>query len=104
VAEVTRAYSNGEITVLWRRALCTHAGLCFRVLPQVFNPRLRPWVNVAAADTERIAAQVARCPSGALSCFRNDGTAAGGALCRCGRSSNKPYCDGTHAKIGFEDE
>ncbi len=24
------------------------------------------------------------------------------ALCRCGRSSNKPYCDGTHAKVGFD--
>jgi CDGSH-type Zn-finger protein len=25
-------------------------------------------------------------------------------LCRCGRSANKPFCDGAHARTGWRDE
>jgi CDGSH-type Zn-finger protein/uncharacterized Fe-S cluster protein YjdI len=42
--------------------------------------------------------------TGALTVIGTNGRSASAAttfLCRCGGSQNKPYCDGTHKKIGF---
>lgn len=69
--ETVKRYSNGEITVVWQPSLCTHSGICARGLPKVFDPRRRPWVILDGFDSETIASQVERCPSGALSLERN---------------------------------
>lgn len=139
-------YSNGEVTIVWKPELCSHSTLCWKHatgLPQVFNPKERPWIRPEAGDTTSIIAQVKKCPSGALGFFMNESpetpaslessaatqvnvSARGplllsgnliindaegneimrcnsAALCRCGASSRKPFCDGSHARVGFEE-
>jgi uncharacterized Fe-S cluster protein YjdI len=63
-------YTNGELTVHWKPGLCRHTGICARGLPAVFSPGRRPWIDMTAATTDQIEAQVHRCPSGALTCER----------------------------------
>lgn len=65
--DVKRHYTNGEVTILWQSGLCIHCANCVMGLPQVFNPAKRPWIEPTAATSDEIKAQVAKCPSGALS-------------------------------------
>lgn len=137
---ITKKYSNGEVTIVWKPKECIHSGICFRGLNEVFDPRKRPWVTPEHSTTEKIMEQIKKCPSGALSYYLNrdteeqvkveaetivetmpngplmvygnvsvkDSTGTiikknnATAFCRCGASGNKPYCDGTHKKIGFQ--
>jgi uncharacterized Fe-S cluster protein YjdI len=71
--EITRKYSNDEITVVWKPHICAHSGICFRGLPNVFNPTRVPWVDENAAETGKIIDQINKCPSGALSYYLNKG-------------------------------
>lgn len=65
--KITKHYSNGEVTIVWQPHLCRHSGVCFRGLPEVFDPRRRPWIEQHNSTTEKIVSQVKQCPSGALS-------------------------------------
>lgn len=65
-------YANDEITIVWKPELCTHSTLCFKQLPEVFDLKKRKWINPKGTNSERIIAQVKKCPSGALSFFYND--------------------------------
>ena len=66
-----KEYGNGEVTIVWQPKKCIHSGICFKGLPSVFQPRVRPWIKIDAASTEDIIKQVKACPSGALSYYSN---------------------------------
>lgn len=65
--EITKRYVKEELSVIWKPHLCIHSAVCFRGLPKVFDPRVRPWVNPDGAEKDEIISQVKACPSGALS-------------------------------------
>jgi uncharacterized Fe-S cluster protein YjdI len=143
MTDISKEYSNGEVTIVWKPALCIHSRVCWSEatgLSEVFHPATRPWITIGDVPSQRVIDQVKKCPSGALSFYLNgepvvedstttetiaevmqdgplivygnitvkapDGTKTHKtkttAFCRCGNSGNKPYCDGTHTKIGFK--
>ncbi len=140
--DITKKYTNGVVTIVWKPNTCIHSTICWKEatgLPAVFDPRERPWIRPEAATTEQMIEQIKKCPSGALSYYMNadsehiatvdaesivevmpdgpllvygnitikdkDGSEIKKnnvtAFCRCGASGNKPYCDGSHKKVGF---
>lgn len=137
--DITKKYTNGEVTIVWKPDLCIHSAICFKGLGEVFDPKKKPWITPEGSTTEKIIMQVKKCPSGALSYYLNRDAESeikveaetiiepalngplmvygnvtvkdkNGALtkksnatafCRCGASNNKPFCDGSHKKIGF---
>jgi len=146
--EAVKEYSNGEVTVYWRSELCIHSANCLIGLPEVFNMKKKPWINVHASNSKDIMKTIDTCPSRALTylkstkfvtskprakakmkskfarihILKNGPVLVTGnfivrdsrkkklkienevaALCRCGNSKKKPFCDGTHQVIGFTD-
>jgi len=68
----THKYSNEEITVVWKPGICQHSKICWKGLLNVFDPQKKPWIKMDGATTEQIIEQVKKCPSSALSYFKND--------------------------------
>ncbi len=66
-----KEYTNGEVTIVWQPALCCHSTNCWKGLNTVFKPKERPWIDATGAETAPILAQVAKCPSGALTAYLN---------------------------------
>jgi uncharacterized Fe-S cluster protein YjdI len=69
--EMIKEYSNGEITVTWEPKKCQHAGVCVRTLPNVYDPKAKPWIKIENATSEELMAQIDQCPSKALGYRKN---------------------------------
>lgn len=64
-------YRAKGVTIRDNRSICAHAGHCTDGLPEVFKYGSDPWIDAAGASPAGIAAVIAKCPSGALSCTRD---------------------------------
>jgi uncharacterized Fe-S cluster protein YjdI len=69
--DITKKYTNGEVTIVWKPDMCIHSAICFNGLGEVFDPKKRPWITPEGASTDKIIDQVKKCPSGALSYYLN---------------------------------
>lgn len=67
-----KEYTNDETTIVWNSEKCIHSAICVKGLPNVFQPRERPWIKIDKASTNELINQVKQCPSGALSYYMND--------------------------------
>jgi uncharacterized Fe-S cluster protein YjdI len=146
--ESVKEFSNGDVTVYWKSELCIHSANCLIRLPEVFNSKRKPWINIHASSSKEIMKTVDTCPSRALTylkspkfvtskpratakmkskfarvqILKNGPILVTGnfivrdikkkkikidnevvALCRCGGSKKKPFCDGSHQAMGFTD-
>ena len=66
-----KEYKGKKITVVWQPELCTHSANCAKGLSNVFKPREKPWIDMEGDSEEQIAEQVQKCPSRALSFYKN---------------------------------
>jgi CDGSH-type Zn-finger protein/uncharacterized Fe-S cluster protein YjdI len=136
----TVKYDGAETDVYWNGRLCIHIGECGRANNDLFVGGRQPWCQPDCVSPGEVVDVVGRCPSGALTYERKDGSAREkpdsenvvsvmyngplyvrgdldidgaaddmpgvrfrAALCRCGASKNKPFCDNSHEEIGFKD-
>lgn len=69
--ENTKEYKKEDITITWTPSKCQHAAVCVKTLPQVYNPKEKPWIKPENATSKELMDQIDQCPSGALGYYKN---------------------------------
>jgi len=68
MGKALQTYEAPGVVVTFDPNICKHTGVCVRGLRAVFDIKRKRWVRPELAEPHEVAAQVARCPSGALQC------------------------------------
>lgn len=64
--EIVKRYAKDDLNVVWKPKKCIHSEICVKMLPEVYKPEEKPWIQPENATVEELRAQIDRCPSGAL--------------------------------------
>ena len=61
-----KRYKKDELTIVWEPGKCIHSAVCVKMLPEVYDPNAKPWIQPENASVAELKAQIDKCPSGAL--------------------------------------
>lgn len=70
---IVKKYRKENFAILWEPKKCIHAAICVKELPQVYDPKGKPWIKQENATINELKKQINMCPSGALS-YEESGT------------------------------
>jgi len=65
--EIIKKYQKDDFAIVWKPKLCIHSAICVKELPEVYDPKGKPWIKQDNASVDELKVQIAKCPSGALS-------------------------------------
>ncbi len=69
---IIKKYKKDDLTILWEPKKCIHSAICIKELPNVYDPKARPWIKPENASVDQLKAQIDKCPSGALGYIKNE--------------------------------
>ncbi len=65
--KIVKKYRKNDFAIVWQPKKCIHAAICVKELPEVYDPKAKPWIRQENASVESLKKQIDMCPSGALS-------------------------------------
>lgn len=62
--ELTKQYTHGQLTVVWKSKKCIHSEVCITSLPEIYKPKEKPWIRPKNVTISALKSQIDTCASG----------------------------------------